>query len=104
MADRVWLSFPPQAAIVLDAMKPEPSFWLKLVVRIPYAWLVAFFLVPFLIVLKISLVADRDCGDRPICRFSISPPVGRAYEASSPACRSTITGFSAPMRSTSCLM
>ena len=27
----------------------------KLVVRIPYAWLVAFFLVPFLIVLKISL-------------------------------------------------
>ncbi|MGB6444059.1 MAG: ABC transporter permease subunit [Xanthobacteraceae bacterium] len=36
-------------------MKPEPSFWLKLVVRIPYAWLVAFFLVPFLIVLKISL-------------------------------------------------
>lgn len=36
-------------------MKPEPSFWLKLVVRIPYAWLVAFFLVPFLIVLRISL-------------------------------------------------
>ena len=27
----------------------------KLVVRIPYAWLIAFFLVPFLIVLKISL-------------------------------------------------
>jgi len=36
-------------------MKPEYSFWQKLVVRIPYAWLVAFFLVPFLIVLKISL-------------------------------------------------
>src|SRR5271168_2028457 len=36
-------------------MTPEPSFWQKLVVRIPYAWLVAFFLVPFLIVLKISL-------------------------------------------------
>ena len=31
------------------------SFWRMLVVRIPYAWLVAFFLVPFLIVLKISL-------------------------------------------------
>jgi len=31
------------------------SFWQSLVVRIPYAWLVAFFLVPFLIVLKISL-------------------------------------------------
>jgi putrescine transport system permease protein len=30
-------------------------FWRKLVVRIPYAWLLAFFLVPFLIVLKISL-------------------------------------------------
>jgi len=38
-------------------MKPAAgqSFWQKLVVRIPYAWLVAFFLVPFLIVLKISL-------------------------------------------------
>ncbi len=35
--------------------QPERSFWQSLVVRIPYAWLVAFFLVPFLIVLKISL-------------------------------------------------
>src|SRR3984885_11358879 len=33
----------------------DNSFWQKLVVRIPYAWLAAFFLVPFLIVLKISL-------------------------------------------------
>jgi putrescine transport system permease protein len=31
------------------------SFMAGLVVRIPYAWLIAFFLVPFLIVLKISL-------------------------------------------------
>ncbi len=30
-------------------------FWRRLVVRVPYAWLLAFFLVPFLIVLKISL-------------------------------------------------
>jgi putrescine transport system permease protein len=38
-------------------MKPaaDNSFWQKLVVRVPYAWLAAFFLVPFLIVLKISL-------------------------------------------------
>ena len=36
-------------------MKPSRSFIANLVVRIPYAWLVAFFLVPFLIVLKISL-------------------------------------------------
>jgi putrescine transport system permease protein len=38
-------------------MKPDrvESFFAKLVVRVPYAWLVAFFLVPFLIVLKISL-------------------------------------------------
>ena len=33
----------------------QRSFMAKLVVRIPYAWLVAFFLVPFAIVLKISL-------------------------------------------------
>jgi len=31
------------------------SFWQSLVVRIPYLWLLAFFLLPFLIVLKISL-------------------------------------------------
>ncbi len=31
------------------------SFWHRLVLRIPYGWLLAFFLVPFLIVLKISL-------------------------------------------------
>jgi putrescine transport system permease protein len=38
-------------------MKPsrEYSFWQKLVIGFPYAWLAAFFLVPFLIVLKISL-------------------------------------------------
>ena len=31
------------------------SFWRDLVVRVPYAWLLALFLVPFLIVLKMSL-------------------------------------------------
>jgi len=35
--------------------RPQRSFLAKLVVRLPYAWLIAFFLVPFLIVLKISL-------------------------------------------------
>lgn len=33
---------------------PAPA-WRKLVVRIPYIWLIVFFLIPFLIVLKISL-------------------------------------------------
>ena len=36
-------------------MKPQRSLPTRLVVWIPYAWLVAFFLLPFLIVLKISL-------------------------------------------------
>src|SRR5580704_13333890 len=36
-------------------MTPKRSFAEKLVVRIPYAWLLVFFLVPFLIVLRISL-------------------------------------------------
>ena len=42
-------------------MEPRPqrssqrSFWQKFALRFPYAWLVAFFLVPFLIVIKISL-------------------------------------------------
>jgi putrescine transport system permease protein len=35
--------------------KQQHSFLQKLVVRIPYAWLAAFFLLPFLIVLRISL-------------------------------------------------
>jgi putrescine transport system permease protein len=35
--------------------KQRHSFLQKLVVRIPYLWLAAFFLLPFLIVLKISL-------------------------------------------------
>ncbi len=35
--------------------KKRAAFWRKLMAGIPYAWLVAFFLVPFLIVLKISL-------------------------------------------------
>jgi putrescine transport system permease protein len=34
---------------------PANAFLRKLIVRIPYAWLLVFFLVPFLIVLKISL-------------------------------------------------
>ena len=37
------------------AAAPRAPLWRKLVVRIPYAWLVVFFLIPFLIVLKISL-------------------------------------------------
>jgi len=38
-------------------MKPveESASWRKAVIAIPYAWLIAFFLVPFLIVVKISL-------------------------------------------------
>src|ERR1700729_3625000 len=36
-------------------MNPQRSFLTKLVIGVPYAWLAAFFLVPFLIVLKISL-------------------------------------------------
>jgi putrescine transport system permease protein len=31
------------------------SAWAKVTVIVPYLWLIAFFLVPFLIVLKISL-------------------------------------------------
>ncbi|HMG80239.1 MAG TPA: putrescine ABC transporter permease PotH, partial [Xanthobacteraceae bacterium] len=36
-------------------MTPKRSLPEKLVVRVPYAWLLVFFLVPFLIVLRISL-------------------------------------------------
>jgi putrescine transport system permease protein len=42
---------PPDAA----KERPERPLAQKLAVAIPYAWLVAFFLVPFLIVLKISI-------------------------------------------------
>jgi putrescine transport system permease protein len=36
-------------------LRRHSTFWRKLVVRIPYGWLLAFFLVPSLIVFKISL-------------------------------------------------
>jgi putrescine transport system permease protein len=39
----------------MTTQQTRRSFLANLVVRVPYAWLVAFFLVPFLIVLKISL-------------------------------------------------
>jgi putrescine transport system permease protein len=39
----------------MTSRQPQRPFLAQLVVSIPYAWLVAFFLVPFLIVLKISL-------------------------------------------------
>jgi putrescine transport system permease protein len=45
-------------AITADDHAAAPAqapLWRKLLVRIPYAWLVVFFLIPFLIVLKISL-------------------------------------------------
>ena len=35
--------------------RPGRSFWQSFAVGLPYAWLLAFFLVPFLIVVKISL-------------------------------------------------
>jgi putrescine transport system permease protein len=37
------------------AAASQAPLWRKLAVRIPYGWLVVFFLIPFLIVLKISL-------------------------------------------------
>ena len=39
----------------ISIRQTKRSFLANLVVRLPYVWLVAFFLVPFLIVLKISL-------------------------------------------------
>ena len=41
----------------MESMKPVEgsASWRKAVIAIPYAWLIAFFLVPFLIVVKISL-------------------------------------------------
>ena len=36
-------------------MKPHRARFARIVLWLPYAWLVAFFLLPFLIVLKISL-------------------------------------------------
>ena len=54
------------------------SWGARLVVLVPYLWLVAFFLVPFLIVLQDQPVADRDRAAALYARCSISPPAGRA--------------------------
>ena len=39
----------------------------RVAIFVPYAWLVAFFLLPFLIVLKISF-SQSDRRSRPTCR------------------------------------
>ena len=82
----------------------DHSFWQKLVVRVPYAWLVAFFLVPFLIVLKISLSQTAIAQPPYMPTFDLAAGWHGIAKLSSPACRSTITAFSAPIRSTSCRM
>ena len=53
------------------------SFWQSLVLRIPYLWLLAFFLVPFLIVLKISL-SQTAIAQPPYRRCSTLRPAGAA--------------------------
>ena len=74
------------------------STWQRLAIRIPYAWLLAFFLVPFLIVLKISL-SQTAIAQPPYTPVSTSPPAGTALSLSSTRCRLTIIGCSAPTRS-----
>jgi putrescine transport system permease protein len=49
------MTTPAITAVDNAAAPAQAPLWRKLVVRVPYAWLVVFFLIPFLIVLKISL-------------------------------------------------
>ncbi len=53
----------------------------RLVIAVPYFWLLVFFLVPFFIVFKISL-SEVAMAIRPMCRPSIwhrgSRPVGKS--------------------------
>jgi putrescine transport system permease protein len=49
------MTAPAIAADEKAAAAPQTPLWRELVVRVPYVWLVVFFLIPFLIVLKISL-------------------------------------------------
>src|SRR5579872_2910935 len=49
------MTAPAATADANEAATPQLPLWRQLVVQIPYVWLVVFFLVPFLIVLKISL-------------------------------------------------
>ncbi len=57
----MWLSFAPDAAVLLTmrkAMKrapPQPPVGTLADCALPYLWLIAFFLLPFLIVLKVGL-------------------------------------------------
>ncbi len=39
----------------MSASAPKPELWQRLTIATPYLWLLAFFLVPFAIILKISL-------------------------------------------------
>jgi putrescine transport system permease protein len=49
------MTAPAMAVNENPAATAQAPLWRELVVRVPYIWLVVFFLIPFLIVLKISL-------------------------------------------------
>jgi putrescine transport system permease protein len=49
------MTVPAMTADENAATTPHTPLWRELAVRVPYIWLVVFFLIPFLIVLKISL-------------------------------------------------
>ncbi len=49
------MSAPATMADESAAARPQLPLWREVAVRIPYIWLIVFFLIPFLIVLKVSL-------------------------------------------------
>ena len=61
----------------------------RLVIIIPYAWLLFFFLIPFFIVIRISLSEDGRRHAAPICRCSTSHPASAGSSTISSSSRST---------------
>ena len=53
--DLTALQGPPKASLLVRLSRSLQSSWKSVVVAIPFFWLLIFFLVPFLIVLKISI-------------------------------------------------
>ena len=49
---------------------PDPQLWLRRALRLPYLWLLLFFLAPFLIILKIS-VAEPVIAQPPFSRLLV---------------------------------
>ena len=87
--DRVWLSWDDAAAVLLDGIGMRR----RILILVPYMWLLALFLAPFAIVFRMSM-SDASFRFPPTRQSSTSPGASPRFGSSSPRWTSRTTRFS----------